>query len=257
MTSTVRARVVARRRKIRLAAVGSTVVLLMALLGVWLLMANPGGSAGSAGVSSPAGRPAGPQVGGGDPVAPSGPGWVTLPGAGGQDQGFAVRFPHTPQGAAAAMAAMLRAAWTLDELQARRASAVYAHPTVRDEAVDGGADTTKDLRTQLGVPLTGDVPDGAYLTTTPIATHYQQDTPDQVRVAMMVQLDSGLNASAPHTKTLTIGGTWLWAPKVRGGDWTFTTDTGQANAIVPPLTTPGTPQHTNAGWLTINQEGHP
>lgn len=159
MTSTPQIQKAARWRRRTIALVGSAATLALAAVLVTML---PAGSSGQ-----PQGTVSAPGPGGGTgseggpvPRHPprAQPGWVVLPGPGGQEAGFPVRFPHTPQGAAAAMAAMLKSSWTLDEVQARRASAIYAQPRSRDEAVEGGADSTRDFRTDLGLPLTGDVP---------------------------------------------------------------------------------------------------
>lgn len=239
-----------RRRMTLLSAAGLFLVVALALS---LLVASSGGSKDPqppSGVVPPS------------PLDPASPtpnqqGWVRLPAATAQADGFPVGFPRSPQGAAAAMASMLQATWTLNAWQARRASAVYAHPAARDAAVEGGAQSTRDFRADLGLPLEGDVPAGAYLSVTTVATRWRAVSADEVRVAMMVRIDSGLDAQmTPRSKTVSMGGIWVWDRSVRGGDWVFTA--GDANDVVPELAAPGTPQFAAAGWLAIvQQEGHP
>ena len=237
-----------RRRRIVLLAGG---VLAAVFLAVSLFFPDITGSQSG---KSPALHP--------QPSPPAGP-WspgterrITLPAPRGESEGFPTNFPHSPQGAVAAMAAMLKAAWTLDELQARRASAVYASPQIRDMAVEGGASTARELRKQLGLPLAGDAPQGAFVNVATLATRWQEVSSDKVKVAMMVQVDSGLSPQVtPRSKLLTISGIWLWDPAVRGGDWVFTK--GSANEVVPQLAEPGTPEFVAAGWIAIQQEGHP
>lgn len=176
---------------------------------------------------------------------------VTLPQAGQViDQKFPVRFPHTPAGAASAMAAMLSSTWTMDAAGNTQAADVYAQPQIRSIARQAGAPAAADLRQRVGLPAGGKLPEGAYVSVTPTGVRWKVLSPDQVQVAMMVSVSSAASTqTAPSTRVATIGSGWVWDTSVRGGDWVFTGD--DVDAMVPDIADPGTPQFTKLGWLAI------
>ncbi|MBO2464938.1 hypothetical protein [Actinomadura violacea] len=242
MASTQQIKRAVERRRRRTWMLFIAVGLLVVVLLVSLLL----GGTGSGDKATP--KPTAPAPGTGAPAPGS---TVTLPQAGQViDQKFPVRFPHTPAGAAAAMAAMLSSTWTMDAVSNAQAADVYAQPQIRSVARQAGAPAAAGLRQRVGLPVGGKLPEGAYVSLTPTGVRWKVLGPDRVQVAMMVNVSSAASTQNPPDNWVhTIGSGWVWDSSVRGGDWVFTGD--DVDAMVPDIATPGTPQFTKLGWLAI------
>ncbi|QXJ25894.1 hypothetical protein AGRA3207_007462 [Actinomadura graeca] len=228
-----------RRRRVRIAVITLAGLVAAALLAV-LMTGKP---------HSPHRAPATPTSSSMAGQAAQPP--VLLPQAGRMlDDKFPVAFPFTPEGAAAAMAAMLACTWTLDAAANQAAADVYAQPRLRAVARRAGRPAAADLRLQIGLPASGAVPEGAYVSLIPIGVRWRQPGPGQVQVAMMATFTSAAGAqAAPLTQTVTLGAAWRWDRGVRGGDWVFTGD--DVDDLVPLIAEPGTARFAALGWRGV------
>lgn len=242
MTSTQQIKRAVERRRRRTWGLFIVVGLLVVVLAVSLML---GGSGSDTSVPPDS---AGPPPGSAAPVPGSA---IALPQAAQViDQKFPVKFPHTPQGAAAAMTAMLSATWTMDAAGNAQAADIYAQPQIRSVARQAGAPAAADLRQRVGLPVGGKVPEGAYVALTPIGVRWKVLGPDRVQVAVMASVSSAASTqNAPSTQTVTIGAGWVWDTDVRGGDWVFTGD--DVDSMVPDIAAPGTSEFTRLGWLAV------
>ncbi|GLZ16140.1 hypothetical protein Acsp04_63750 [Actinomadura sp. NBRC 104425] len=243
MTSTQQIREAARRRRRRARLLVGVVAALAAVLVVSSLMSGSGGDGDAHGGPAPS------SDGRSGSISPQGA--VTLPGAAELlDERFPVRFPHTPQGAAAAMAAMLNASWTLDADHNLRAADIYAQPQIRERAREAAVPSARGMREHIGLPPDGPLPNEAYVRVTPIGVRWKVITPDQIRVAMMVNVTAAASAQAtPQSQVVALGSDWVWDPSVRGGDWVWTLD--DVSEFVPQIADPGTQRFTSLGWLPV------
>lgn len=241
MTSTEQIKKAARRRQLRTRLLLGAAGFLVVVLAVSLVL----------GVGDSGDPKSAPSLPPGESGQVSPQGQVTLPGAGEiVEEKFPVKFPHSPEGAAATMAAMFSSSWTMDAAHNRQAALVYAQPQARQKAVRAAIPTAEGTRRKVGLPANGPLPVEAYVRVTPLGVRWKVISPDRVRVAMMVEYAAAASAQSNQvSQVVALGSDWVWDRTVRGGDWVWTLE--DVSAFVPEIADVGTQKFTRVGWLAV------
>ncbi|WP_158009694.1 hypothetical protein [Carbonactinospora thermoautotrophica] len=245
----------AAARRMRLLVVGLlALVMVLAAAVVWLAATRPDGDAADQGAPAPAGRASAPATvtPGAAYVAPAR--WVTLPAGAAQVDEYPVRFPHTPEGAAALAVAAVEYGWSLDPEHSTRVAALYAAPQVAQRAQAAAATMAAQWRQQLGLPTAGPVPAGAHVVARPIAVQWQAQGVDRVRVSVLAEVEQAAGEAQPARAELaavTSDVVWVPGANPNGGDWRYLLSDS-------PLPTPqpaqiGTEEFNAAGWTAIQE----
>lgn len=185
----------------------------------------------------------------GDYVAPEE--WVRLPAGETETSGLPTGFPHTPEGAAAAVAASTRNSWTWDAAQVERGAEVYACEEDRDEILDLADESASGVREYVGLPATGDIPQDAALHAWPIGVQWEPQDEDTVRVSLLIRLAFTPGEGEPtETHLLSSTNEAVW----EGGDWAVCSVRQSVAQDAPEAADIGTADFNDAGWVAI-QEG--
>ncbi|MFD5372089.1 hypothetical protein [Streptomyces sp. NPDC127103] len=174
---------------------------------------------------------------------------VTLPTGAAKAGGLPVKFPRTPEGAAAMAVSSVRNAWALDPARIRAGILAYASTRYRDEmasAADMGAQGNREF---AGIATTGPVPTGATLNAWPVGVKYTAVDSSTVDVLVLLRVTHAPKVGAEPTTTLIVSpGRAVW----ENGDWKgVPTDPNQP---LPDPVDVGTPFFNEDRWMAI-QEG--
>ncbi|GAA1612932.1 hypothetical protein GCM10009733_006220 [Nonomuraea maheshkhaliensis] len=178
--------------------------------------------------------------------------WVTLPEARGRlSRDYPVGWPRTPQGAAAAAAAMFSAVWDLDKGRALGAVDVYFSSRDRDESRREAAASVTWLRALLALPREGAPPAGATVAVQPVGVQWRIADAGNVYVSVAMRIDMIAGAHAPM-RTVTVVGTGhlRWQTGLRGGDWAVLR-TPAARMPRPVYADPGSAAFNSGHWRAI------
>lgn len=247
-------------RRTRRLVIGLVVLVVILVAGILLLLLRPSGrssAAGTGGAGTP-GVTSAPASGDGAATATITPGsgfvaparWVTLPGATTTRLGFPAGFPHTPEGAAAAEVAVVKAAaaagWDYDAQD--RVVRAYAVPAQMDQYRENAHALDVESRTALGLPETGPLPAGATISGAVIGVQWTPADADDVRVSVLERVTYTTSSStSPATEIHSIAGQMEWVDD----DWR---DALQTNPTAPPSPVDiGSSDFNSAGWDAIQQ----
>ncbi|MFC4517960.1 MULTISPECIES: hypothetical protein [Streptomyces] len=175
--------------------------------------------------------------------------WVDLPNGTGTSNGLPVKFPKSPEGAAAMMVSLLRASWTLDPADVARAATTYSLPQEVEAVKAAAPQAAAGNRKVAGIPTDGPIPPGARFFAIPIGVQWtrQDDTHVRVSVDIRVVTNAG-NGAENETQLISMAGMAVWS----GDDW--------KNASLPPGDQPepfdiGSEGFNKAGWKAIQEGG--
>lgn len=183
----------------------------------------------------------------GDYVAPAK--YVALPDGADRVGELPVKFPHTPEGAAAMAVASSRNAWSFDPAKLKAGILAYSAAKYRDAMAASAGDGATGNREFAGVPATGAIPPGAALNAWPIGVKWAAKGSDTVNVMVLLRVTSVPKEGAePKTTLVVVPARAVW----ESGDW-------KGDPTDPmPLPDPvdiGTPKFNEDGWMAI-QEGN-
>lgn len=243
----------AAQRRMRRAVIilGAVVLVLVVALVVIAVRGDDSGTTGAATPTESAAAPGPTPVqtlpaDEGDYVAPAK--YVALPDGEGRVGELPVRFPHTPEGAAAMAVASARNAWSLDPAKIKAGILAYSTAQYRDAMASSVEEGAQGNREFAGVPATGTIPPGAALNAWPIGVKWTTKGSNTVDALVLLRVTSVAKEGAEPKTTLVVApGRAVW----ESGDWKgHPTDPG-------PLPDPvelGTPKFNEDGWMAI-QEG--
>ncbi|WP_030422864.1 hypothetical protein [Streptomyces sp. NRRL F-5065] len=182
----------------------------------------------------------------GDYVAPVK--YVALPDGTEKAGNLPVKFPHTPEGAAAMAVTSARNAWSFDPAKIKAGILTYASARYRDAMAASAEDGAKGNREFAGVPGTGPIPPGASLNAWPIGVKWAEVGSNTVDVLVLLRVTSvSKEGASPKTTLVVVPGRAVW----ESGDW-------KGDATDPkPLPDPvdiGSAKFNEDGWNAI-QEG--
>lgn len=216
------------------------------------------GTAGSAAVDSEPALPppAAPQGGSGTAemdafAAPERR--VVLPVGTEQVDEYPVKFPYTPEGAAAAAVAMTRFSATLDYAIANEVMRLYASGESADEAAQTATDSVQAARQRLGLPATGPAPAEAAVVAEPVGVTWQILTDRQVRVSVETVAEYWLDNVITSRELVAATSVLAWDESA--GDWKLIPTPADQTAG-PGMGELGTREFNDAGWSAIAEE-HP
>lgn len=251
----------AASQRMRRIVIGLVVLVLILVGGIIGLVFGGGHGGGSSPVAAPSSTPLPStsfnpsqvpdplptETTGGGYVAPTT--WVTLPTGSQKKDGLPVGFPHTPEGAAAAAVAAVRAGWTWNPDAAATAADVYAVPGDAAQLEQAARQATQNSRISVGLPATGALPADASMAVAPIGVQWTGATADQVTVSVLARVVyTPGGGTAQKTQVMATASTLVWA----GGDWH--TALGASNsATAPEPFDLGTAGFNSAGWRAIQQ----
>ncbi|MEU6720672.1 hypothetical protein ABZ897_55245 [Nonomuraea sp. NPDC046802] len=247
----------ARQRMRRARTVGALLAVLVAASAFILLRGNrqesePAVPRPSASLTASA-TPATPAPASGY-VAPAR--WTALPEARdriGRD--YPVGWPRTPQGAAAAAAAMFASVWNLDVSRATGAVDVYFGDGDQAASRRDAAASTAWLRELLALPRDGAPPPGATVAVQPLGVQWRIVDADNLFVSVAMRIDMIAGTAAPlQTLTVASTGHLRWQPGLRGGDWVVLR-TPSARMPRPAFAEPGSAAFNRGRWRAIRPGG--
>lgn len=174
---------------------------------------------------------------------------VKLPDGATKSGDLPVKFPRTPDGAAAMAVASARNAWSLDPQRIRAGILAYASAQYRDQMAASADAGAKGNREFAGIPATGPVPAGATLNAWPIGVKYAAVDSDTVDVLVLLRVTHAAKTGTQPTTTLIVSpGRAVW----EGGDWKGTAT--DPNQPLPDPVDIGTVGFNEDRWQAI-QEG--
>lgn len=172
---------------------------------------------------------------------------VVLPAGAEQIDEYPTRFPHSPQGAAAAAVALTRYSASLDYVLVNAVLRLYAAPGAgAARAADSAAAIAVSAgRARLGLTMSGPAPADASVFAEPFAVRWVANGPDEVVVSVLsaVEYRSGQIQSRELVAATTA---WQWIPDAR--DWRV--DPGGAGTP-PPTAEIGSTEFNDAGWSAL------
>lgn len=177
--------------------------------------------------------------------------WVELPKGKAEEKGLAVKFPHTPEGAMAMLAASSRGGTTWDKDLAVRSAQVYAHPE-DDYAVQAARESAVGARVHVGVPRKGELPKGARLSSWPIGVQWEELSKNHVRGHVLVRLRYTPSSDEDETTevmTVTSDAVWL------DDDWKYQPTNPKVHENAPEPWDLGSAEFSEEGWLAIQETG--
>ncbi|GGS99041.1 hypothetical protein GCM10010156_66470 [Planobispora rosea] len=168
---------------------------------------------------------------------------------------YRVGFPRTPQGAAAAAAAMFQSVWHLDPARATGAVQVYFAPADQNSFRAHAVTNTRWMRQQIGLSPEGELPPDASVAVQVTGVQWRIVDASNVLVSVNMTLDLLAGVGAPlHTLPAASTAHLRWHPNVRGGDWLVVQDSSQQMPR-PEHAELGTAAFNAAGWLGIRPGG--
>lgn len=162
--------------------------------------------------------------------------------------GVGVGYPHTMQGAvSAAVEFTSQVLSTLDAKRAEDVAAVANDPEAGYDPADVAANIAA-IREDMGLPATGEVPDGASMVTAPVAYQLRDETDDQMMVLLLCYVTKNNGTDEPTEETAVYNMPMAW----NGDDWKSVRsndDTDYTDLIAKP----GSDDAREKGWKEITR----
>ncbi|WP_326655671.1 hypothetical protein [Streptomyces sp. NBC_01750] len=175
--------------------------------------------------------------------------YAKLPDAAAKVGNLPVKFPRTPEGAAAMTVASARNAWSLDPAQVKAGILAYASAQYRNDMAAAAEDGAKGNREFAGVSASGPLPAGATLNAWPIGVKWAEVDSSSVDVLVLLRVTHAPKAGADSTTTLVVSpGRAVW----ESGDWKVMPTDPPKN--LPDPVDVGSAKFNEDGWKAI-QEG--
>ncbi|MGW3091660.1 hypothetical protein [Streptomyces sp. NPDC001108] len=251
MTLDIQRQATRRMRRLVVVLVLVVLVLVAALVVIAVTTGRPTDHDNSApaprpSASAPSPAPTLPEESGGY-VAPEE--YVKLPDGSAKAGGLPVRFPRTPEGAAAMAVASSRNAYSWDAGQIRHGILTYAASQYRADMADAAEDGAVGNREYAGVPPKGPVPEGATLNAWPIGVQWTAVDTGSVDVLVLMRVTHSPGTGKKISTDLVVTpGRAIW----EAGDWKIE-PTAPTDDLPDPVDL-GTPGFNSGGWKAI-QEG--
>ncbi|MGQ0463977.1 MAG: hypothetical protein ACT4QG_01530 [Sporichthyaceae bacterium] len=172
---------------------------------------------------------------------------VVLPIGAEQVDEYPMRFPHTPEGAAAAAVSLTRYSASLDYVVVDEVLRLYAMSTdAAAEAADQAAAVAVSAgRARLGLPMSGPSPLDASVFAEPFGIRWTAKGKDRVIVSVLSAVE--YRSGQRELRELVAANTeWRWDARV--GDWRVAPgDAGRA----PAAAEIGSAEFNDAGWTAL------
>jgi hypothetical protein len=175
---------------------------------------------------------------------------VVLPAGSEQVDEYPVRFPHTPQGAAAAAVAVSRYSASLDYAVVDEVLRLYAvsgqqAATAADQAA---ATAVSAGRNRLGVAMAGPAPSDASVFADPFGVQWSAASADEVTVSVLsaVEYRSG---DRDDRQLVATASKWRW--DTAAGDWRVEPD---ATNPAPAAAELGSVEFNQGGWAALAEQ---
>lgn len=217
----------------------------LAVLGLWATaLVTLGGQLGG-GSDDASSTPPSASVSA-EPVAFAAPSKrVVLPIGSEQVDEYPTRYPHTPQGAAAAAVALTRYSASLDFATVSEVLRIYAAPDAAQTADSAAAAAVSAGRARLRLPMAGPAPMDASVFAEPFAVRWSAQDEDKVTVSVLSAVE--YRSGATRTRELVAAATvWQWVTAV--GDWRVVP--GDAGPT-PPVAEIGSVEFNEHGWIAV------
>ncbi|ADD45064.1 hypothetical protein [Stackebrandtia nassauensis] len=174
----------------------------------------------------------------------------SLPIVAGEDTeaGVGVGYPHSKVGAvSAAVEFTSQVLSTLDPDRAVEVAEVANDPDNGFDPADA-ANTVTAMREQMGLPPTGDVPEGASIVTAPVAYQLRDETTDSMVVLLLcyVTKDTGSGEPQEDVGVFTMPMAW------NGDDWKLVRSDDDTD-YTDLNTTPGSDEARAKGWIGVTR----
>ncbi|MFD5588816.1 hypothetical protein ACFWII_34050 [Streptomyces sp. NPDC127063] len=191
--------------------------------------------------------------------------WAALPRGQRTDRyGNEVVFPHTTEGAVAALAAAnttdVEGERTLRDEQLANYHSYVAKGDQTDQNAENvelaSIDADKEMHQKMGLPAGSDLPSGAYVRNTVVAYKVVKASPDEVSVWLLSKVTQKAGEtqkeSVSYTRTLMAG---IW----EDGDWKMSSQAlvrasqQTAGQPKPQMAAPGDAAFNEVGWTAIRE----
>lgn len=181
----------------------------------------------------------------GDFVAPARR--VILPAGNEQVDEYPVKFPHTPEGAAAVAVAMTRYSASLDYDTASEVLRLYAAPQYTQQADAAGRAAVQNARTRLGLSADGPAPQEASFVAEPTGVQWHVVDADEVTVSVLAVTEYRL-ADKVQRELISAQNKVIWSADQ--DDWRLA-PLGPGQLGGPKAAELGTPQFNDNGWSAV------
>ncbi|WP_189168035.1 hypothetical protein [Pilimelia anulata] len=153
-----------------------------------------------------------------------------------------LEFPHDRTGAVSAgIEFWSQLGSTLDPERARWIGEKIADPSW-ENAGDDFAEGPRNTRRDLGLPLSGALPQGASMTLGPVGWQVREESGDEVTVLVLAYVTTSTSQAGVQQRLGVYPAKLHWS----GGDWRMR-DGGNGD-YTSLAVAPGTPQAAAAGW---------
>lgn len=164
------------------------------------------------------------------------------------EDGVPVGYPHTPEGAVAAIAHFYDIFDPLTPDAAEKQGRVIAVPREKNLLGLGLRDSSEKLRKQQQLPVDGESDDSTYYTSTSRAYQIRGASAGRVTVWLLSDVEVSVRGVS-RTHTEVTGSVMVWAD----GDWKLT-QLREPAGTEPAEATPDTSEAAQAGWRTLVYE---